>query len=43
VMTRSASALSLVRLGRRGGPFGVGRAGVDGDLLSVDVDIVSLS
>jgi hypothetical protein len=43
VMTRSASALSLVKLGSRGGPVGVDLLGVGVDLLSVDVDMLSLS
>ena len=43
VMTRSASALSLDRLGSRGGPVGVDVLGGGVDLLSVDVDMLSLS
>jgi hypothetical protein len=43
VMTRSASELSLATLGRRGESGGVGRLGVGVDLLSVDVDMLSLS
>ena len=43
VMTRSANALSLVKLGSRGGLVGVDLLGVGVDLLSVDVDMLSLS
>ena len=43
VMTTSARALSLVKLGSRGALVGVDLLGVGVDLLSVDVDMLSLS
>jgi len=42
-MTRSAKALSLVRLGSLGEPGGVDVLGDGVDLLSVDVDMLNLS
>jgi hypothetical protein len=42
-MTRSAREVSLVRLGRCGEPVGIDLLAVDVGLLSVDVDIPSLS